>query len=433
MLPLQIEMMPPSTLRPYLRNARVHPKRQIKKIAESIRQIGFVNPILIDEHGEIIAGHGRLTAANSIGLVAVPVIRIRNLSEAQKRALRLADNKLALDSSWSSELLASELEELAGLDLDLTLTGFDTIEIDRLTTPSYNHHEDEDELVIPKTVVSRLGDLWACGDHRLLCADARQASSYRSVLNGRPADMVFTDPPYNVPIAGHVSGNGRVKHSEFQMASGEMSTAQFEDFLHSSLSLSHDFSRDGSLHYVFGDWRMIGQLTRAGEAVIGQLFNLAVWVKPNGAMGSFYRSQHELIAVFKNGAGHHINNVQLGRMGRYRTNVWQYPGASGFSKARKQDLEDHPTVKPLLLVADAIRDATNPGDLVLDPFGGAGTTLIAAEIAGRKAALIEIEPKFIDVTLRRFEERRGLEPCLLPDNIPLSVVRDKRREEPHHG
>lgn len=210
------------------------------------------------------------------------------------------------------------------------------------------------------------------------------------------------------------------------MASGEMSTLEFRSFLTATLSLARDASRDGSLHYVFADWRMIGMLTAIGEELFARLMNIAVRAKPNGGMGSLYRSQHEMVAILKHGAAPHVNNVQLGRMGRHRSNVWQYPGASGFSKTRKQDLIDHPTVKPVALVADAIRDATKPGDLVLDPFGGSGTTLIAAELTKRRAALIEIEPKFADVTLRRFQEHTGIEPVLFPDRIPLSEVRAER-------
>lgn len=433
MKPLEIEMVAPSRLYPYARNARVHSKRQIKKIAESIREVGFVNPVLVDEQGEIIAGHGRVMAAGSLGLGVVPIIRLVGLSEGKKRALRLADNKLALDSRWSLDMLAVELKGLIELDVDITLTGFDTIEIDQLTTPAHEGHEDEESLTMPPIAVTRVGDLWACGNHRLLCGDARQASSYGTVLGRDLADMVFTDPPYNVPISSNVSGRGRIKHLDFQMASGEMSPPEFEEFLRVCLTMCRDFSRGGALQFVFGDWRMVGKLSTVGEAIFGPMFNLAVWVKPNGAMGSFYRSQHELIAIFKNGSEPHVNNVQLGRMGRYRTNVWQFPGASGFSKSRKRDLKDHPTVKPIQLVAEAIRDATGPGDLVLDPFGGAGTTLLAAEICERRAALIEIEPRFVDVTLRRFAERTGDEPCLLPGLVPFSEVREQRAKEGGNG
>lgn len=424
---IEFETVPLTSLRPYARNARHHSRKQVKAIAASVQEFGFTNPILVDEASEIIAGHGRFEAAQYLGLATVPIIRISGLSEVQKRALRLADNKLALDSAWNLELLSAELADLATTDFDLTLTGFATIEVDKLTTPSLGLRELDEPLPEPPAVpVSHVGDIWSLGDHLLAVGDARDPAIYRRVLGWKLADMVITDPPYNVPIAGHVSGKGRVKHDEFRMASGEMSTPEYRAFLVTTLSLARDASRDGSLHYVFADWRMIGLLTAIGEDLFSALMNIAVWAKPNGGMGSFYRSQHEMVAIFKHGTAPHVNNVQLGRMGRYRSNIWQYPGASGFSKSRKRDIEDHPTVKSVALVADAIRDATKPGDLVLDPFGGSGTTLIAAELTKRRAALIEIEPKYADVTLRRFQEQTGIEPMLLPNRIPLSAVRTQR-------
>ena len=424
---IQFETVPLTSLRPYVRNARHHSRKQVKAIAASMAEFGVTNPPLVDESGEIIAGHGRIEAAKLLNLTSIPIIRITGLSEVQKRALRLADNKLALDSVWNLQLLSAELADLTTTDFDITLTGFETIEIDKLTTPSLGLRELDDALSDPPAIpVSRKEDLWAAGEHVLAVGDARDGSVYRRLLGSRLVDMVITDPPYNVPISGHVSGKGRVTHDEFQMASGEMSTPEFRSFLTATLSLARDASRDGSLHYVFADWRMIGMLTAIGDELFAKLMNIAVWAKPNGGMGSLYRSQHEMVAIFKHGAAAHVNNVQLGRMGRHRSNVWQYPGASGFSKTRKQDLADHPTVKPVALVADAIRDATKPGDLVLDPFGGSGTTLIAAELTKRRAALIEIEPIYADVTLRRFQEHTGLEPVLLPDRIPLSEVRAER-------
>ncbi|MBX3575471.1 MAG: ParB N-terminal domain-containing protein [Mesorhizobium sp.] len=424
---IQFETVPLTSLRPYARNARHHSRKQVKAIAAGMTEFGVTNPPLVDEAGEIIAGHGRLEAAKHLNLATIPIIRISGLSEVQKKALRLADNKLALDSAWNLELLSAELTDLAITDFDITLTGFETIEVDKLTTPSLGLKELDDPLPEPPAYPTACsGDVWALGDHLLAIGDARDVSVYRRLLGPKLADMVITDPPYNVPISGHVSGKGRVTHDEFRMASGEMSGTEFGSFLATSLALARDSSRDGSLHYVFADWRMIGRLTAIGDELFSSLLNIAVWAKPNGGMGSFYRSQHEMVAIFKHGNAPHSNNVQLGRMGRHRSNVWQYPGASGFSKTRKKDLEDHPTVKPVALVADAIRDATKPGDLILDPFGGSGTTLIAAELTKRRAALIEIEPKYADVTLRRFQEHTGVEPLLLPDRVPFSEVRAER-------
>lgn len=427
---IQFETAQVVALQRYPRNARRRARDQILKIAASIDEFGFTNPILVDEKDEIIAGHGRLEAAIHLKLTTVPVLRVSGLSDVQKKGLRLADNKLGEGSSWDPELLKLELADLTLTDFDVTLTAFETIEIDKWLTPDLGLDSQDRELPpVPAHPVSRLGDLWALGESRLVVGDARDRSVYRLLLGLSLADMVMSDPPYNVKIKGNVGGKGNIKHGEFQMASGEMDDAAFDEFLSVVFGLARDHCRDGSLHYICADWRMIGLLTGVGKKLFAQLMNIATWIKPNPAMGSFYRSQHEMVAIFKHGTAAHINNIQLGRMGRNRSNVWQYPGGSGFSKTRQKDLEDHPTVKPLALVADAIRDATKPGDLVLDPFGGSGTTLIAAELTKRHAALIEIEPKYADVTLRRFQEHTGVEPVLLPDRIPFSAVRAERNTD----
>jgi len=430
MLDLKIEMLPTVAVRPYARNARKHSRRQVHKIAASIREYGFTNPILVDEAGEIIAGHGRLEAAKLLGHWQVPTIRLSNLSKVQKQALRLADNEIAAKSKWSIDLLVAELADISATDFDIQLTGFDTIEVDKLITPSIDFGDRSDDIPPPPAEpTTRRGDLWKVGDHAIVCGDALDVSAYRTVIGTCLADMVATDPPYNVPIAGHVSGNGNVKHDEFAMASGEMSRDQFATFSTTALRLSQQFSRDGALVYVFGDWRMIAMLITIGETLFTKMLNLLVWAKSNPGMGSFYRSGHELIAVFKNGNAPHTNNIQLGRMGRNRSNVLQYPGGSSFSKSRARDLRDHPTPKPIAMIADLIRDATKPGDLVLDMFAGAGSTMLAAEMTGRKAALIEIEPKFVDVTLRRFQELTGVEAVLMPDRIPFSELQKLRSHE----
>lgn len=409
---LKVTNRPIGSIVRYEKNARRHGRRDLGLLMASIRENGFTNPILVDEASVIIAGHGRLAAATELGMTQVPVIVLDGLSEAQKKALRIADNKIALESTWSFDLLAEELSALVLDDFDLTLTGFETIEIEKILTPDIGAADEAPLPTPPDQPVSKPGDLYRLGDNLLFCGDALDPVSYETLLGAEKADMVFSDFPYNVPIKGHASGNGRKTHDEFRMASGEMSRQEFTRFLSTATSHCHTFSRDGSLHYLCADWRMIGLLTQVGEEQLGALFNIVVWEKANAGMGSFYRSQHEMIAIFKNGDGRHVNNIQLGRLGRNRTNVWHYPGATGFSKSRKRDLADHPTVKPVALVADAIRDATNPGDLVLDPFGGAGTTLIAAHKVGRRAALIEIEPKYVDVTLRRFRDETGIEPVL---------------------
>lgn len=424
------EMLPLASITPYGRNPRAHSKKQVAAIAASIASFGFTNPILIDETGEIIAGHGRYLAAKELARVVVPTIRLAGLTFAQKAALRIADNKLALSSTWSIDLLVEELATLTVGDIDIELTGFDTIEIDRLLTPTTDINFLEETIPNPpREPISKLGDVWELGLHRVVVGDAREPDVFGLALGSELADLVITDPPYNVKIAANVSGKGQTKHGNFAMASGEMSPSEFAHFLSTVLTHARNTSKNGSLHYVFTDWRAIGLLDQVGKELYSALLNIAVWVKSNAGMGSFYRSQHEMVAVFKNGTKPHVNNIQLGRMGRHRSNVWQYPGTSGFSKTRNKDLTDHPTVKPVGLLIDAIRDASGPGDLILDPFGGSGSTLLAAHIAGRRATLIEIDPAYVDVILRRFHEHAHIEPLLLPERTPLSSVRRERVEK----
>jgi DNA modification methylase len=407
---LHIEQRALDTLKRNPRNARTHSKRQIKAIAESVKTFGFTNPLLIDDAGLILAGHGRFEAARLLGLPEVPTIKITDLTMEQKRAYVLADNKLAERAGWDREILALELGELALLlpevGLSIDLTGFEVPEIDILMAEIEEEKAaSRDDMVgsTPKTPVARAGDLWILGRHRLLCGDTRDPAVLARLLTGERADMVFTDPPYNVPVDGHVMGNGRVTHPDFAMASGEMSSREFTDFLRQVLTAAKDVSRDGALHFVCMDWRHIGELIEAGKQVYRSLKNICVWAKNNGGQGSLYRSQHELIAVFKVGDGEHINNVELGRYGRNRSNVWHYAGVNTFKAGRDEELASHPTVKPVALVADAIKDVTRRHAIILDLFGGSGTTLIAAERTGRRARLVEIEPRYVDVTVQRFQ------------------------------
>lgn len=430
---LHVDLVDINLLKPYAMNARAHSRKQVRRIADSIKQFGFTNPLLIDELGEVIAGHGRLQAAQQLKLGQVPVIRLRHLDTAQKRALRLADNRIAELSSWTPELLTSELQFLVETDFAVEVTGFDTIDLDRILTPA-NAADDPDDAPVPAPPdqpTSRSGDIWLLGNHKLICGDARLPETYTALLGAELADLVITDPPYNVPISGHVSGTTR--HGNFAMASGEMSSAEFQWFLSKALGCAREHSRPGSVHYVFMDWRSLAQLLAVGTNVYGHLLNICVWAKTNAGMGSFYRSQHEFIAVFRHGDVAHINNIQLGRLGRHRSNLWTYAGATTFSRTRDADLVDHPTVKPVAMIADAIRDASKPGDLVFDPFGGSGSTLLAADKVGRRAALIEFDPAYVDVILRRFEERTGIAPILAATGLTAQVVQQQRRREAHHG
>jgi DNA modification methylase len=386
-------------------NARDHRPKQIKLLADSMREFGLTQPILVDPGLNVVAGHGRLRAAKLLDLPRVPTICLDHLSEAQRRAYAIADNRLGDLSSFDRKKLAHEIELIIEdmPEFDLELTGFDLSSVELILDqgePSVQEHRGPPTPGVGPAV-TRPGDLWRVGRHHLLCGDATDPGSYRRLLGRRKAQLVLTDPPYNVKIDGHVSGNGRVKHREFVMASGEMSEEEFIRFLTASLTCLAKSSADGSLHYIFMDWAHLFELLSAGRSVYDKLVNICVWNKQSGGLGSPYRSQHELVTVFKHGHRNHINNVELGKHGRNRTNVWDYPGMSTFSSDREKLLSSHPTPKPNHLIADVIRDASRRGGLVLDGFGGSGTTLIAAEQTDREAALVELDPIYCDVTLRR--------------------------------
>ena len=395
-------------LRPNKRNARTHPQKQIRQIENSYRRFGWTNPIIIDENNAILAGHGRYQAALQLGLREVPVIVVAGLSDAEKRALALADNKIAANAGWDRQLLAEELSDLAKLlpdcNLDLEITGFEPAEIDSLLGDLVDRELDPADDVLPpkKTAISKIGDLWELGSHKLLCGDAQSGVDIRRLMGTECAAIVITDPPYNLPIR-RVQGRGGIKHGNFTQGSGEKSPADFIRFLRIVLSLAAKHSIKGAILFVFMDWRHIGELLAAGSAVYFELKNVVVWVKTNAGQGSFYRSQHELIFVFKNGDGPHVNNFQLGQHGRNRSNVWTYPGVNTFRAGRMDDLAMHPTVKPVALIADAMRDCSRRGDIVLDPFMGSGTTIVAAERVGRRAYGLEIDPLYVDVAVRRWQ------------------------------
>ncbi len=397
-----------STLASWARNARTHSKKQIRQIAASIRQFGFTNPVLIDEAGTILAGHGRVAAAKLLGMSKAPCLRIVHMSEDEKRAYVLADNKLALNAGWDEDLLAAELGALLSVDLhfEVGITGFSIPEIDGiLEAVEPEDLGDPKDDVIPGEAPSRVrpGEVWRLGAHRLICGNALDPGVVATLMEGEQARMVFTDPPYNVPIDGHAGGLGKIKHREFAVASGEMSVDEFKGFLQSAFEGLVEHSVDGSIHYICMDWRHIPEILAAGEAVYDELKNLIVWVKDNGGMGTFYRSRHELIFAFKHGTAPHINTFELGQHGRYRTNVWQYRGVNTMRAGRMEELALHPTVKPVQMIADAIRDVSGRGEIVLDVFGGSGSTLIAAEKTGRRARLCEIDPVYCDRIIARWQ------------------------------
>jgi DNA modification methylase len=404
---------PIDELRPCPRNARTHSRKQLRQIANSIERFGFTNPVLIDDHGLIIAGHGRVEAARLLGLKQVPTLTLSHLSPTERRAYMLADNKLALNAGWDPDLLAQELQELIDVDFDMDLTGFSLAEIDlvlddaREASPD-THDAPEDRIPEPSDVViTQRGDLWQLGEHYLLCGDARDPFDFSRLMQGRKADLVFTDPPYNVKIDGNVCGLGSVRHREFAFASGEMSETEFTRFLTDTLGNAASAMRDGGIAFVCMDWRHMGELLVAGRHVFTELKNMVVWNKTNAGMGTFYRSKHELIFVFKHGTASHTNTFGLGDSGRYRTNVWDHAGISSIGGKRDEELAMHPTVKPVALVADAIRDCSRRGEIVLDCFAGSGTTLIAAEKTGRRARIIEYDPVYCDTIIRRWEAYTG--------------------------
>lgn len=424
-----VEMRRPGDLSPAKRNARTHSQKQIAQLAASIRQFGFTNPVLTDERGRIVAGHGRVEAAKSLGLALVPTLPLAHLSEADARAYALADNRLAEKSGWDDDLLRIELSELEAIvDFDLDLTGFSTGEIDVLLEP-VSKDESLNEAPEPKrsTAAVQRGDLWLLGEHKLLCGDAREPADFARLMGDERARMVFSDPPYNVPIDGFVGGLGAVKHQEFAMAAGEMSPAQFTDFLATAFENAAAVSMDGAVHYQCMDWRHVEEMMDAGRRVYSQLLNLCVWSKESAGMGTFYRSQHELVFVWKVGDAPHLNLVELGKHGRYRTNVWNCRGVR--KTGRRSELELHPTVKPVPLIVDAIKDASKRGELVLDCFGGSGSTLIAAERARRRARLIEYEPGYCEVTIRRWEAQTDKQAILAATGESFSEVCVRREAE----
>ncbi len=430
-----IEQIPPELLKPYARNARTHSERQIALITQSLETFGFNNPIIAEEDGTIIAGHGRWEAAKVLGLETVPVLRVRHLTPAKVKAYRLADNRLAELSGWDAEMLTLELGELDTLELDFSIEtiGWEHAEIDlMIEQPAAAEQEsggdplDADIPEPPAIPVSRPGDLWLLDKHRLFVGSSLLAMSFEILMDGQKATMVFQDAPYNVPINGHVSGLGKVQHREFAMASGEMSQREFQQFNATNLKAIMPHLINGAVLAMCMDWRGALPLQLAmAEAGLDQI-NLAVWVKTNGGMGSLLRSQHELVFIAKHGKASHINNVQLGKFKRYRTNVWRYAGVNTFGRGRMAQLEAHPTPKPVPLVADAIRDVSHRGHIVLDSFIGSGTTLLAAERTGRIAYGMDIDPGYIDVCIARWERMTGREARLAETGQTFAETRENR-------
>lgn len=430
-----VRSMPVGQLRPNPRNARTHPKKQIRQIANSIREFGFRNPILVDEHSVILCGHGRVLAAQQLGMTLVPAIVVSDLSEAKKRALCLAENRLYESGGWDREVLAIEIPEvmeaLREQEIDVSILGFEPTEIDQLASDfAVEAEKPADEgppIRLPDKATSVLGNLWCLGGHRLLCGDARDPATVARLMGPDRASMAFTDPPYNVRVRD-VVGRGNVKHSEFAMASGEMSAAEFKEFLRATLRPAADYSLQGAVHFVTIDWRHVADLIEAGRDIYSALLNVVCWVKSNAGQGSFYRSQHELIGVFRVGEAKHLNNIELGRHGRSRSNVWRYAGANTFRKGRMDDLRTHPTVKPVAMIKDALKDVTRRNEVVLDPFCGSGSTILAAEQVGRRAYALELEPRYVDAAVSRWQAYTRKDAICGETGLTYQEIADKRQE-----
>ncbi len=421
---LAVERVPIDALAPLGRKARHHGEAQLVKLEASTREFGFVAAIIIDEDNKVLAGHARVEVARRLQMTHVPALRVTHLTEPQKRAFILADNRLAELASWDKETLKAEFKELGILilDFELTVTGFEAPEIEAIV---FDGEEHEDPLPTPPAdPVSRVGDTFMLGDHRLLCGDATSPEAVDTLLEGQPVRAGFNDLPYNVRINGHVTGNAA--HGEFVMASGEMSKDQFQAFLVTTCALILLALQPGGIAYLCMDWRHIAQLQAAAESAGGEVINLIVWDKKTGGMGSFYRSRHELILVVRKPGASHLNNVELGRHGRDRHNVWTYEGVNGFGKAKAATRAMHPTVKPLAMVRDALLDCSAKGDLILDLFGGSGTTLIAAEATGRRARMMELDPVYVDVIIRRFEDYTGKAAILAATGQTFAELRAER-------
>lgn len=427
---------PPDELKPYPGNARIHDEKQMTALMAAIREFGFQGAILINEDDIVLAGHGRLDAVKRLKLKTVPTMVVAGLTKAQQKAYVLADNKLSQMSRWDHELLRNEIELLLEDDFQIETTGFSTAEIDLIVEnppePEANNPDDLQPQDVPETIITSPGDIWILGKHRLICGDSLKMETYAHLMEGKEAELVITDPPYNVPIQGHVCGSGKTKHDEFAMAAGEMDSGQFTEFLETAFSLTGEFMKDGGLIFSFMDWRHQREILNAAEPVFGPLRQLCVWTKDNGGMGTFYRSQHELVFIFRKGDKAHINNFGLGQHGRYRTNVWQYPGVNTFGGGHDL-LKLHPTVKPVSMIADALRDCSHRNGLVLDPFAGSGTILIAAERTGRCARAIEYEPKYVDVAINRWERVTGENAIHLTSGASYSELKHiKKTQENTH-
>lgn len=420
---------------PYGHNARTHSDEQLAVIGQSLQAFGWMNPVLVDDDHVIIAGHGRVEAAKRLGITHAPVLRVGGLTPDQIRAYRLADNRTAELSGWSSEILAIELQHITEVEIGCSIEtlGWKMPEVEVLLETHRDSTAAEDDSAddVPAgsdIAVSKVGDLWLCEAHRVLCGSAIDAAAMAKVTDGKSVQLICQDPPWNIPVKSIV-GSGRTKHREFVMGSGEMSVADFRRFLGDELRCNANHAVPGAVIQVFIDWRGVEKVIAAGEAQGLELLNILVWVKTNGGMtGGPWRSQHELIAVFRKPGAKIKNRVELGKYGRYRTNVLHMAGLNSFGKGRMEALESHPTRKPVALIAELIRDVTDFGDAVLDSFLGSGTTLIAAERTRRTCFGMELDPIYVDTAIRRWEQFTGKQAVLEGSGKTFGEVEAERAQ-----
>jgi DNA modification methylase len=408
-LELKIVFRDPAELRELPGNPRRYPARQLTALTRFLKRFGFLRPVLINADDEVVVGAAEWKAACSCGMGSIPTIRVDQMSKADQRAYRLLEARLPELGEWDSDLLRIELEFLSDFDTELVDIGWTTPEYDVvMIDPDAPPEDPADALKEPEAgaiAVSRRGDLWLCDTHRVLCGDALVREDYARLLGGERAQYAFTDPSYNVPKAGHVTGGVGVR--EFATAHGEMNQPEFTGFLQSAFRCMAEFTAPGAILAVCQDWRHLREILDAGYAVFDRLVNLAVWAKSSPGMGSLYRSQHELVLIWHRDKAPAVNNVEVGKRGRSRSNLWSYPGAAGFGRDRDADLAPHSIPKPVAMVADAIKDCSDLNGIVLDPFGGSGTTMIAAAKTKRRGYLIEIDPLYVDTIVRRWEDFSG--------------------------
>lgn len=410
------------------------PKRRVRKldpvhvreVANAIRAFGFTVPVLITADGEIIDGVVRVEAGRQAGLETIACIVVDHLSETELRLLRLAVNRLSEKGAWDIEALQVEFEELVVLEAPVEISGFDLEQIDQILLDDGEDHVEQGpvEPEADAVAITRHGDIWHLGDHRLVCGDAREPKSYGSLFDdGELARLVLTDEPFNVKIAGHVTGG---KHREFAMASGEMSNEEFLLFNRAWMEACLRHVVDGGLISTFIDWRGLPVALSAAASLDLDQLNLVVWAKSNAGRGSLYRSGHELLPIWKSGTAPHVNNIELGRHGRWRSNVWTAPGASSLGSDAREGLKHHPTVKPVALLEDAILDLTRRGEIVIDPFLGSGSTLVAAEKTGRICRGCEFDTAYCDLIVRRWSELTGKEAILAETGETFAHVGQRR-------